>query len=66
MLKGWMIVCTTLALAASAGLLTGCGQKGALTLPTQPEAADRARLPQTLNPWHRAHPAAPPASESKR
>jgi predicted small lipoprotein YifL len=30
--------------------LAGCGQKGALFIPTGPEAADRATLPQTLMP----------------
>jgi len=45
-----------LALAvAGVGLLAGCGQKGALFLPTGEAAANRATLPQTLNP-------APPAS----
>ena len=37
-------------------LLTGCGQKGPLVLPTGEAAAQRATLPQTLNP-------APPSTE---
>ena len=40
--------------------LTGCGQKGALFLPTGPEAAERATLPQTvLRPFGRAEAPAP-------
>jgi predicted small lipoprotein YifL len=31
-------------------LLSGCGQKGPLYLPTGEAAAGRATLPQTLNP----------------
>ncbi len=34
--------------ALCAPLLWGCGQKGDLYLPTAPEAAHRATLPQTL------------------
>jgi predicted small lipoprotein YifL len=32
------------------GALAGCGQKGPLFLPTGEAAANRATLPQTLNP----------------
>jgi predicted small lipoprotein YifL len=52
------ILDTTLVLAAIAGtaaLLSACGQKGPLYLPTGEAAAARASLPQTLNPT-------PPAS----
>jgi predicted small lipoprotein YifL len=40
------------ALAASAVLVAtvGCGQRGPLYLPTEPAAANRATLPQVLNP----------------
>lgn len=31
-------------------LLAGCGQRGPLYLPTEPAAAERASLPQTLDP----------------
>lgn len=31
-------------------LLAGCGQKGPLYLPTDPAAASRATLPETLTP----------------
>jgi len=30
--------------------LIGCGQRGALYLPTEPAAQDRATLPQILTP----------------
>jgi predicted small lipoprotein YifL len=40
-------------------LLTACGQKGALVLPKEPAAQNRATLPQVLNP---ASPASSPAS----
>lgn len=36
--------------AASALILCGCGQKGSLYLPTEPAAAGRATLPQSLIP----------------
>jgi predicted small lipoprotein YifL len=49
-----------LALAASVvGALAGCGQKGALYLPTGEAAAARATLPQTLVP---AAPASAPSA----
>jgi predicted small lipoprotein YifL len=38
-------------------LLAACGQKGALYMPTGEAAANRATLPQTLNP---AMPASTP------
>lgn len=31
-------------------LLAGCGQRGPLYLPTEPAAAQRASLPQSLDP----------------
>lgn len=57
-------------LAAIAGSLTavlsGCGQPGVLYLPTEPAAARRATLPETLIPGSRqdnvAKPPAAPAS----
>jgi len=36
--------------AAVLALLAACGQRGPLYLPTEPEAANRATLPQTLRP----------------
>ncbi|MBP7565994.1 MAG: lipoprotein [Burkholderiaceae bacterium] len=54
MLKLLQILFRPLSLAACAvglGLaLAACGQKGALYLPTGPEAAQRATLPQVLSP----------------
>jgi len=50
-------------LAAIAGsfaaVLSGCGQPGALYLPTEPAAARRATLPETLIPGSRSDGAAP-------
>jgi predicted small lipoprotein YifL len=43
------------AVAVTAAFLAACGQKGPLYLPSGDAAAQRATLPQTLNP-------APPAS----
>ncbi|MET3917856.1 putative small lipoprotein YifL [Variovorax sp. OAS795] len=37
-------------LAASAGGLAACGQRGPLYLPTDPAAAHRATLPQLITP----------------
>jgi predicted small lipoprotein YifL len=45
--------------AAVVGALAGCGQKGPLFLPTEPAAAQRATLPQTLSPARAA--SAPPS-----
>ncbi|MBU3653734.1 MAG: hypothetical protein FGM44_11705 [Limnohabitans sp.] len=45
------ILVTALALAGSmASGLVACGQRGALYLPTEPAAQDRASLPQILTP----------------
>jgi predicted small lipoprotein YifL len=52
--------------AAFAAGVTGCGQKGPLFLPTEPAAAGRATLPETLVPGTRAPAAAsvePPAGK---
>jgi predicted small lipoprotein YifL len=54
-----------LVLAASVvALLGGCGQKGALYLPTGDAAANRATLPQALNPTGVVLPAVPNAPAS--
>lgn len=50
-----------LLLAAGLG---ACGQQGALYIPTDPAAANRATLPQTLRPGTRATPPGPTASAS--
>ncbi|MFG5776096.1 lipoprotein [Comamonas sp. J-3] len=44
------IVCRTIVLASGAAVLVACGQKGPLYLPQDPAAANRATLPQTLDP----------------
>jgi predicted small lipoprotein YifL len=41
-------------IAAAAAGLAACGQRGALYLPTDPAAAQRATLPQLLTPGDRA------------
>lgn len=41
---------TYIAILCTSCMLTACGQKGALYLPTEPEASNRATLPQTLTP----------------
>lgn len=62
---------TLMGLAAIAAsltpLLSGCGQPGALYLPTEPAAARRATLPETLIPGSRRDSAAtsPAAPASK-
>ncbi|MCZ4312347.1 lipoprotein [Comamonadaceae bacterium G21597-S1] len=50
MLRICQILVRVLALAASAVVLVACGQKGSLFIPTEPAAAQRATLPQTLRP----------------
>ncbi|HNZ89869.1 MAG TPA: lipoprotein [Acidovorax sp.] len=68
MLKASQILVRTIALAASAAALTGCGQRGPLYLPGTPEARQRATLPETLSPTQASPspaPPAPPASVSR-
>jgi predicted small lipoprotein YifL len=52
------ILVSRIALAGSAAafalLVAGCGQKGVLFLPTEPAAANRATLPETLTPGARS------------
>jgi predicted small lipoprotein YifL len=56
---------SALVLAASVVvMLGGCGQKGALYLPTGEAAANRATLPQALNPTGIAAPVVPDAPAS--
>ncbi|WP_233249730.1 lipoprotein [Limnohabitans sp. Bal53] len=45
------------ALVGGAAVLSACGQRGPLVLPTTPASAERATLPQTLNPFRSAAPA---------
>jgi len=43
-------------------ILAACGQKGELYHPTEPAAAQRATLPQTLRPqWKTTQPEPAPA-----
>ncbi|HQQ68893.1 MAG TPA: lipoprotein [Alicycliphilus sp.] len=65
MLKARQILVRTIALALSTAAL-GCGQRGPLYLPTEPAAAQRATLPETLNPAaaHAPAPATPPSAPS--
>jgi len=51
------ILVMAIALAGGMAALAGCGQKGALFIPTEPAAANRATLPQTLRPSLPAAPA---------
>lgn len=62
MLKRPQILASAFALAAGTVVLSGCGQKGPLYLPTEPAAAQRATLPQTLIPGVGASAPAPAAS----
>jgi hypothetical protein len=50
MLRASQILVRSIALAASAAVLWGCGQRGPLYLPGAPEASQRATLPETLSP----------------
>ena len=50
MLKTKQILVRTLMIAIGVLSLGACGQPGALYLPTEPAAAQRATLPQTLTP----------------
>jgi len=61
MLRARQILVRTIALALSTAAL-GCGQRGPLYLPTEPAAAQRATLPETLNPAASRAPA--PATPS--
>jgi predicted small lipoprotein YifL len=55
------ILVSTSVLAAGVAALAGCGQKGALMLPTEPAAAQRATLQQSIRPATAA--SAPRSSE---
>ena len=45
------ILVSTFVLGMGAVTLTACGQQGPLYLPTEPAAAHRATLPETLLPF---------------
>jgi predicted small lipoprotein YifL len=58
----WQILGRRILLALSMVFgLVACGQKGALFIPTDPEASDRAVFPQVLVPDIRSAP--PPSSQ---
>jgi predicted small lipoprotein YifL len=62
------ILCSALHPRVLAGVVAlaavaGCGQKGPLYLPTEPAAAQRATLPQTLNPMGGSTVPVPPAPQ---
>jgi predicted small lipoprotein YifL len=64
MLSFQRILVTTFVLGASTAGLLGCGQPGALYLPTDPSAAQRATLPETLlqtRSINKAQPTSPAA-----
>jgi predicted small lipoprotein YifL len=50
MLKTKQILVSAIDLAVCAAALSACGQPGPLYLPTEPAAAGRATLPQSLIP----------------
>ncbi|WP_240939169.1 lipoprotein [Diaphorobacter sp. HDW4A] len=62
MLKSPQILFRSIVLGGIAVVLLGCGQRGPLFLPTEPAAANRATLPQTLDPTRRSTPTAPAAA----
>ncbi|HCL84945.1 MAG TPA: hypothetical protein DIC45_00180 [Comamonadaceae bacterium] len=68
MLTSRRILASTLCLAAAVASLAACGQRGPLYLPTEPAAAQRASLPDTLRPAPAAAvaPTAPASSTSTR
>jgi predicted small lipoprotein YifL len=60
MLNVHQILVSAAGLALIGVALAGCGQRGALYLPTEPAARDRATLPELLKPTPK--PAAPDGS----
>jgi len=63
MLKVPQILVRAITLVGGAALLIACGQKGALILPTETAARQRATLPQTLKPdWARSRDATQPGA----
>ncbi|MDY0105825.1 MAG: lipoprotein [Giesbergeria sp.] len=66
MLRASQILVSPIILAVSMAGLSACGQRGPLYLPTEPAAAQRASLPQTLNSLPSQAPAqSTPASSAK-
>ncbi|WP_231624528.1 LPS translocon maturation chaperone LptM [Limnohabitans sp. 63ED37-2] len=52
------------ALVGGAAVLSACGQRGPLVLPTTPASAGRATLPQTLDPFGSSAPASSSAPDA--
>jgi predicted small lipoprotein YifL len=48
MLRSFQILVSTIVLVSGTVSLSACGQQGSLYLPTDPAAANRATLPETL------------------
>ncbi|WP_223196275.1 LPS translocon maturation chaperone LptM [Diaphorobacter ruginosibacter] len=65
MLKSCQILFRTIALGGIAVVTVACGQRGPLYLPTEPAAAQRATLPETLNPARKPSREAAPASTAE-
>ncbi|MDO8252866.1 MAG: lipoprotein [Rhodoferax sp.] len=61
MLLSRRILVSAIILGISAVSLSACGQQGALYLPTEPAAAKRATLPETLSPFGPAKTTQPDA-----
>ncbi|MES2878210.1 MAG: lipoprotein [Pseudomonadota bacterium] len=53
MLRYLQILISAIVLGMGVASLTACGQQGPLYLPTEPAAAKRATLPETLLPLNR-------------
>ncbi|MFD1712034.1 lipoprotein [Ottowia sp. GY511] len=56
--------CAWATAGAAVTLLAACGQRGPLTIPQTPAAAQRATLPQTVWGGHSTPPAAPASGAS--
>ncbi|WP_442874543.1 LPS translocon maturation chaperone LptM [Diaphorobacter sp. ED-3] len=64
MFRARQILVRTIVLAVSTAAFAACGQRGPLYLPTDPAAAQRATLPETLNPTASRAPASSPADSA--
>jgi predicted small lipoprotein YifL len=64
MLKVLKMLITAHALVGGAAMLSACGQKGPLVLPSTPESTGRATLPQTLSPWRSQSGPGSPSAKS--
>ena len=64
MFRARQILVRTIVLAVSTAAFAACGQRGPLYLPTDPAAAQRATLPETLNPAASRAPASSPVDSA--